>query len=357
MADEQGSFQDKTEEATPKRREDARGEGQVAHSMELASGAVLAASLGALLLAGGWMRTQLMAYMGQRLTVPSALSLDLDNVPDLLREGGSVAVLVLAPLLLAVAAAALLTHLGQVGALFSSKAIEPNWGRLNPIKGLGNLFSLRSLTELIKSLLKVALVGLAVWLVLRREVPALRMLVFAQPADLLPALVTAIVRMVAWVLGMLLVLALADLGYQRWDLARRLRMSVQEVREETKQTEGDPLLKRRQRGIQLETAYNRMIRDLPRADVVVTNPTHLAVALRYDSASMRAPRVLAKGRRLVAERIRLVAREHGIPVVEDQPLARALFKSCDVGDEIPGEFYRAVAELLAFVYRLRRRSA
>jgi flagellar biosynthetic protein FlhB len=199
-------------------------------------------------------------------------------------------------------------------------------------------------------------VGLAVWLALRRELPALRLLVFAAPSQLLPALGAAAARLAAWVLALLLALAAADMAYQRWDLARRLRMSVREVRDELRQTEGDPLLKRRQRSIQLDTAYNRMIRELPRADVVVANPVHLAVALRY-AAAMRAPVVLAKGRRLVAERIKELARSHGIPVIEDPPLARALFKSCGVGEEIPGELYRAVAELLAFVYRLRRRTA
>jgi flagellar biosynthetic protein FlhB len=260
-------------------------------------------------------------------------------------------------LLAAVAVAGLLTNLGQVGLLFSAKPLNPNWGRLNPIKGIAQLFSLRSLMELGKSLAKVSLVGLAVWMVLRREVPLLRQLVFNQPSELLPALGAGALRLTGWVLAMLLALALLDVTFQRWDLSRRLRMSVKEIREELKQTEGDPLLKRRQRGIQLETAYNRMIRELPSADVVVTNPVHLAVALSYKGGAMRAPRVLAKGRRLVAERIKEIARQHGIPVIEDKPLARALFKACAVGDEIPGELYRAVAELLAFVYRLKRRSA
>jgi len=355
MADE--SFQEKTQEATPKRREDARQEGQVARSMELASAAVLGAALGFFLLFGGWMQERLGTYARERFTLPARPALDLDNAPDLLVEAGAQALWVLGPLLAVLGAAALLAHGGQVGLLLTGKPLKPDWGRVNPLKGLAQMFSLRSLTELVKSLLKVGLVGLVAWAVVARELPAFQALVFAQPADILPALGSAVLRLTGWVLALLLVLAAGDVLFQRWDLSRRLRMSVQDIRDELKQTEGDPQLKRRIRGIQLETAYNRMLRELPRADVVVANPIHLAVALRYDPATMRAPVVLAKGRRLVAQRIKELAREHGIPVVEDKPLARSLFKACSVGEEIPGELYRAVAELLAFVYRMKRRSA
>ncbi len=356
MADEQ-SLQEKTQDATPKRRGDARREGQVARSLELASSAVLGAALGSFLLFGGWMREQLGQYLGARLTLPARLDLNLENTPALLQEAGGQAIQVLTPLLLALAGAALLAHVGQVGLVFTGKSLAPDWSRISPLNGLKQMFALRSLTELIKSLLKVGLVGFVAWLVIERELPALLGLVFADPAQFLPALGGVVVRMTGWVLALLLVLAAADVTFQRWDLSRRLKMSVQDVREEMKQSEGDPLLKRRQRGIQQETAYNRMIRDLPRADVVVANPIHLAVALQYDPAQMRAPRVIAKGRRLVAQRIKDIAREHGIPVIEDKPLARSLFKACAVGAEVPGELYRAVAELLAFVYRLKRRSA
>jgi len=357
MADEQGSFQEKTEEATPKRREDARNEGQVARSPELASALVLGAALGVFLLAGGWMKGQLMGYMGQRLQIPGQLALDVNNAPGLVREAGTMAILVISPLLLAVAAAGLLANMSQVGLLFTGKPISPSWSRIDPIQGFANLFSLRSLTELGKSLLKVALVALAAWLVLQREIPWLGQLVFLPVDGLLGALGAIVWRLTGWVLAMLLALAVLDVTFQRWDLSRRLRMTVQEIREEMKQSEGDPLLKQRQRSVQMDNAYNRMLRELPQADVVVANPIHLAVALRYEPGQMRAPRVLAKGRRLVAQRIKELAREHGIPVIEDKPLARALFKACAVGDEVPGELYRAVAELLAFVYRMKKRSA
>jgi flagellar biosynthetic protein FlhB len=357
MAEEQGSFQERTEEATPKRREDARREGQVARSPELASALVLGAALGVFLVAGGWMQGQLQQYMGQRMQFPAHVAVDLDNAPAILREAGALAVLVLSPLLLAVAAAGFLANASQVGILFTGKPIEPTWSRIDPIKGFANLFSLRSLTELGKSLLKVGVVALAVWIVLRKEIPWLGQLVFLPVDGLLPALGGIVWRMVGWVLALLLAIAVLDVSFQRWDLARRLRMSVQDIRDEMKQSEGDPQLKRRQRSVQMDTAYNRMLRELPQADVVVANPIHLAVALRYEPGQMRAPRVLAKGRRLVAQRIKDLAREHGIPVIEDKPLARALFKACAVGDEIPGDLYRAVAELLAFVYRMKKRSA
>jgi flagellar biosynthetic protein FlhB len=356
VADEQ-SQQEKTQEATPKRREDARQEGQVARSVELASTAVLGASLAFFMVFGGWMQKQMGDYLSARMVVPTHFDLNLESAPTLMQEAGGQAILVLAPFLLAVAAAALLAHIGQVGLLFTGKPLAPEWSRVNPLSGLKQLFALRSLTELIKSILKVGVVGLVAYLVIERELPGLRVLVFADPSQLIPVLGGAVMRLTGWVLALLLLLAAADVTFQRWDLSRRLKMSVQDVREEMKQSEGDPLLKRRQRNAQMDTAYNRMISDLPRADVVVANPVHLAVALQYDQSRMRAPRVIAKGRRLVAQRIKDIARENGIPVIEDKPLARSLFKACAVGDEIPGDLYRAVAELLAFVFRLKRRSA
>ena len=358
MADEQQQFQERTEEATPKRRQDARLEGQVARSMEFNSAAVLGAGMIALALSGPWMLRGIQQYMTRIYALPADLLVDTRTVPELLFQFGQQLVILLSPLMLAVMVAGVGSNLAQVGALFTTKTVEPKWSRLNPIKGIGNLFSARSLVELVKSLLKVGLVGLVVYLFLSRRLPEFLQFGYLEPERAGSLLAFSLLQMTAWALSLLLVMAVADFAWQRFDTSRQLRMTVQEVKEERKQTDGDPLIKGKLRNLQLQTAYNRMIADLPGADVVVTNPIHLAVALKYDPATMRAPRVIAKGRRKVAQRIKDLARENGIPVVENVPLARGLFKACDVGMEVPGELYRAVAELLAWVFRSReRRSA
>ena len=357
MAEARESFQERTEEATPKRREDARREGQVARSMELNSSAVLLMSLVSLLVSGSWMIQPLRSYLGASFRDATVLQLSAEGLREILAQSALVLLLVSAPLMLSVLAAGLLANIGQVGFLVSTKTLEPRLDKLNPIKGLRTLFSARSLAELVKSLLKIASVGLIVWLVLKSELPRFLLLIHDAPEQIMVQVAWALARLMGWALLLMLVLTVFDVAFQRWDFSRQLRMTVQEVKEERKQTEGDPSLKSRIRGLQLETAYNRMLADLPRADVVITNPIRLAVALKYEAERNRAPLVVAKGKRKMAERIRQVAREHGVPVVENRPLARALFRACEVGVEIPGELYRAVAEVLAFVLNMKRRSA
>lgn len=351
MADEQQSGQERTEQATPKRLSDARLEGQVARSMEVNSAAVLGAASLALWLSGPWMFEQLRLEMGRRILQVPRLEIDADGLVRLLTESAVLLLKLTAPVLLSVAVAGLLANLLQVGPLITGKPLMPQASRINPLKGLKNLVSARSLAELVKSLLKIVLVGVAVGLVLQASWPTLRLLSTAQPAQVLGEVSSTVLRVLASALAMLLVLALGDFLFQRWNHSRQMRMTLQEIKEERKQTDGNPQVKGRLRGLQMEAAYNRMIRDLPTADVVVANPIHLAVALKYDPDRMRAPKVVAKGRRKLAERIKALAREHGIPVVENKPLARGLFKTCDVGMEIPADLYRAVAELLAFVWR------
>lgn len=357
MADGQQSAQERTEQATSKRVEDARLDGQVARSMEVNSAAVLGAASLSLWFAGPWIFEELRLELGRRVLQIPRLDIDALALTNLLRESAILLLKLTAPVLLTVAAAGLLANIVQVGPLITAKPLMPDASRINPMKGIKNLFSARSLAELVKSLLKIALVGLAVGLVLKASWPVFRLLSATQPPEILSIVGGTVMRVLASALAMLLVLALADFLFQRWNHAKQLRMTVQEIKEERKQTDGNPQVKGRLRGLQMEAAYNRMIGELPTADVVVTNPTHLAVALRYDPQGMRAPKVIAKGRRKLAERIKAIAREHGIPVVENKPLARGLFKACDIGMEIPSDLYRAVAELLAFVWRTSGRKS
>lgn len=354
MADE---FQEKTEEPTPKKREDARLEGQVARSQELNSAAVLMAASLVFFLGGHRLLTGLGELVREAMIQAPRQSLEVADATRMMNESAMAVLSLCLPFLLTVLALALLASVSQVGFTFSTKPLMPKFDKLDPIKGLQQMLSMRSVVELVKSVLKVALMGWVCWLLLQSEMNGLLPLVYASPGAILGHVGGIVLKLLAAALALQLALGAGDLLFQRWDTTRKLRMTVQEIKEERRQSEGDPQVKSRLRSLQHDAAYNTMLREVTRADVVVTNPTHLAVAIKYDPERMNAPTVVAKGARLVAQRIRELARENGVPVIENKPMARALFKACEVGMEIPGELYRAVAELLAFVYRLGGRSA
>lgn len=352
--------QERTESATAKRRQEARQRGQVARSQELNAALVLLSGVGVFYLLGHVLVGNLVGLM--RLDLGSGLGGELTpaSVYQLIRETTFSVGMTLAPFMGVVMVVAYLSNLAQVGFLTNANGLAFKWERLNLATGVQRLLSpKRVLVEAFKSPLKVALVGYLVYLTL------------AQHAAEIPQLVDMeIPQSVAW-LGWLafqlairvslafVALAALDYGYQRWQLEQGLRMTREEVKEEMKQTEGNPTIKARIKGLQRQTAMHRMMSDVPKADVIVTNPIHFAVALRYDSASMKAPKVVAKGARLVAEKIVTVAKAHGVPIVEDAPLARALYKAVSIGDEIPIHLYKAVAEILAYVYQMagKRRAA
>jgi flagellar biosynthesis protein FlhB len=357
VAEKDSSFQERSEEATPKRREDARKDGQVARSMEVNSAAVLTGTLGALLVAGSWMRENILLFMQSTFLQVGSPDVSQHTVPALMTDGAILLLKVVSPVALGALVMGILANVGQFGFLVSSKQIEPDFGKLSPLKGLKKIFSMRTLMEAIKSVLKVAMTGLCIYLVLRATLPTLLDLVFESPIGIFHGVAAVGWKLLYAALAMLFALAIADFVFQRFDHSKQLRMTHQEIKEERKQSDGDPLLKSRQRGLAIEAAYNRMISDLPTADVVLTNPTTYAVALKYDADRHHAPFVVAKGKRLMAERIKAIAAEHSIPVIENKPLARRLFTLCDVGAVVPGELYKAVAEVLAFVFRQRRRQA
>ena len=255
--------------------------------------------------------------------------------------------------MLAILAAGVCAHVAQFGFLFTTESLTPKMSRLSPINGLKRLFSLRSLVELAKSVLKVVTVGTAAFILIRSELHVVPGLVLSSVVDILAFTGWVAFKICLGACGALIILAALDYAYQRWEHEKNLRMTKQEVKDEYKQTEGDPKVKARIRSIQLETARRRMMEAVPEADVVITNPTHLAVALRFDGTKMAAPCVVAKGAGHVAERIKQIAAEHGVPIVENRPLARTLIKTVDIGASIPAELYKAVAQILAYVYRLK----
>jgi flagellar biosynthetic protein FlhB len=352
MAEDQ--HQDRTEKPTPKRKQDARRKGQVAQSKEVAGVLILMLSLTLFTLAGAWMFAYLSQYLrGAFETIASAKIHEPAGAEVLLIQTAGIIFKLTLPVMGLALVAGLAGNVAQFGFVLSGHALTPKLSKLNPVSGLKRLFSLRSLVELIKSLLKIVLIGGVAFVVVQKELQVIPTLPHQSVFDILFFVGRVAFKIFFYVTVVLLVLAGLDYAYQRWEHERELKMTRQEVKDELKQTEGDPRVKARIRSIQMETARKRMLEAVPDADVVITNPTHLAVALQFDADTMAAPCVVAKGAGSVAERIRKIAAEHAIPVVENKPLAQTLFKTVDIGGSIPVELYRAVAEILAYVYRLK----
>jgi flagellar biosynthetic protein FlhB len=346
---------DKTEKPTPRRRRKAREEGSVARSMELNSAVLLLMGTVGILLFGSGIAAGVGNLCRCLLKASGEVSLTTSVLPTYLWEGASTLLALFLPFFAVLILAALASNLTQVGFLVTPKPLMPKLSRLSPLKGAQRFFSARSLVELAKSILKLVVVGLVVYLAIRAEFNRILELSALRPSLLLAEIgrLAGLVLLKAAIV--ILLIAMFDYAYTRYEYEKSLKMSKHEVKEEFRQTEGDPQVKSKIRGLQIRAALRRMMKKVPQADVVITNPIHIAVALKYDSKRDRAPIVLAKGARRVAERIKEIAREHDIPIVENPPLAQMLYKVVDIGQEIPAELYRAVAEILAFVYRLKRK--
>jgi flagellar biosynthetic protein FlhB len=265
--------------------------------------------------------------------------------------------IIMAPIMLAVFVVAILSNLMQVGFIFAWEPLAPKLSRISPIKGMGRVFSKQTMMELFKSVAKLVLVGVIAYWTVKGEMDNIVSIGGTGIIGIALYISKVIFKIFFFVCLAMIFLAALDYAFQKWQFEQQLKMTKQEVREEFKRTEGDPLVKSRIRRVQQEVARRRMMQEVPKADVVVTNPIHLALALRYDSAVMTAPRVVAKGAGHLAERIKTLAKEHNIPVVEDKKLAQDLYKMVDLGAEIPSIFFQAVAEVLAYVYRLKGKAA
>lgn len=349
------SFQERTEQATPKRREEARKKGQVAKSRELASVSVLLAGTFTLFWGSSYFFTKLILPLKYYLGNLHSIKLFQDNIQALMLLGVRQYLIFLAPLLLVLTAVAVLSNYFQIGTLFSAEPLKPKLSKISPLEGIKRLFSMQSLMEFVKSLLKLLIVGWIVYVTVKAELPQLVPLLDQSPIQIFTYFLS-ISFAIFWKTCLVMIfIAVLDYGFQRWQFEKNLRMTKQEVKEEYKQTEGDPQVKARIRSIQREMARKRMMAEVPEADVVITNPTRLAIALKYKAGSMEAPKVVAKGSGVIAEKIREIARKHRVPVVENKPLAQSLYKLVDVGSTIPEQLYQAVAEVFAYIYRLRGR--
>ena len=343
----------KSEAATPKRREEARQRGQVARSTELTSALSLLGILTVLNLSGSYMLQELTKVARYTWGGLGTFTFSETEVRRQILTFFLELLLVMGPLLLGAVVIGVAVNVLQFGFLFAPEAMQLRWENLSPARGFGRLFSRRTAVEVFKSFLKIGVIGLIAWLTIAGKVPQLMTLMNTDLVVFFTAVAgTASTIMLRVGLAML-AMALLDYFYQRWEFEESLKMSKQEIKDEHRQMEGDPLVKARIRRMQQAAARRRMFADLPNADVVITNPTHLAVALKYDGTTMDAPRVLAKGARLMAARIKAVAAEHNIPVMENKPLAQALYRAVPVGGQVPGAFFNAIAEVLAFVYQAK----
>jgi flagellar biosynthetic protein FlhB len=347
--------QAKTEKPTPKRRTKVRSEGSVAKSADLNSAVVLTIASLMLIWFGARLFEGLMQIMRGLFREMGSTEIRIDALPTYLAHGSWQISLLLAPLFLGVMAAGLAVNIGQVGFKVTGKAAYPKLSRVSPIQGFKRLFSVRSFVELAKSLLKLAIIGGVVYLSIADKLDDVYSL-SDMPVEVLAPIVGILLGRVFLIVSLsLLVIGALDFAYAKYEYEKSLKMTKEEVKEESRQSEGDPKVKSKIREIQFKSAFRRMMKRVPEADVVITNPTHLAVALRYDRAKSAAPVVVAKGARKVAERIKKIAQEHGIPIIENKPLAQVLFKTVDIGMEIPMDLYKAVAEVLAYVYRLKKK--
>lgn len=344
---------EKTEPASQKRLEQAREEGDVPRSREVATFTVLMAAGAGLWMTGESLIRQLSSALVSGLALTPEQVFDADVLINRILVDLVRVLLACLPLGVAVMVVALVSPLLVGGWLFSGKAVMPNFGKLNPINGIGNMFSANALVELFKAVAKALVVGLVAWLVVMKQKDAVIGLA-VEPLKLGTAhLLHILASSFLFIVGALGFIAAIDGPYQIWHYANKLKMTRQELIQESKESDGNPQIKAKIRQLQREMAKRRMMADVPTADVVVTNPTHYAVALKYDDGMRGAPRVVAKGTDEVAAKIREIAREHKVTMLEAPPLARALFKHTEIGDEIPEALYAAVAEVLAYVFQLR----
>lgn len=346
---------EKTEEPTDKRRADARKKGQVGRSQEISGAFVLLTGFFLLKLLGASIAQDIEAYTIQ-IYGHLNQTVDTETVMQLFIDAALVLIKTAFPVMLSIMLIGLGINLFQVGINFTMEPLEFKLDNLNPINGFGRIFSKRSLVELLKSLLKILIIGAFLYSFLSDEVMHMPEFIYLDLGSSMARMGELIFSLAFQIIAVYLVMAVADYAYQKWQTTQDLKMSKEDIKEEMKQTEGDPQIKGKIRQKQRQMAMARMMKEVPKADVIVTNPTHFAVALQYEKG-MQAPKVIAKGQDLVAQRIKQIAREAKVTIVENKPLARALYASVEIGGSVPPELYQSVAEVLAYVYRLKKRTA
>ena len=347
---------EKTEKATDKKRQDSRKKGQVLKSPDVTSAIVLLTVFLFLFFAAGMMRDRFFTFFKESFTKYVSLKeFNADTAIliyiDVLLEMA----FILLPIMLIAMAAAIGANLLQFGWLFTAEPLKFDLKKIDPIKGLKRIFSIRAIVELMKSILKITFIGTVTFLVVWMNIDKVLGLAFKSPWDALTTVGQLTATMGIAASFTLLFISILDFFYQKYDYEKNLKMSKQDIKDEHKNSEGDPIIKSRIKQQQREMAMRRMMQEIPDADVVITNPTHYAIAIKYDDGDMDAPIIVAKGVDFVAQKIKLIAKEHDIVMVENRPLARSLYDQVEIGDRIPEEFFKTIAEILAYVYRIQRK--
>ncbi len=344
---------DKTEKATPKKRQDARKKGQVAKSAEISGAVVLLSALLSLSMFGGFMKERFLSLFLDIFQNRMMMEVTAENVSKMFNEYGLQILILLAPLLGITFLLALVVNFAQVGFMATGEGITPKFSKINPIKGFKNIFSMRSFVEFLKSIFKLVLIAYLVYSTLWGEKESFASLSHIDAEGVFKFVAKLTMNLGIKIGAVLFIMAVLDYIYQKYEHEKSLKMSKQDIKDEYKKMEGDPIIKGKIRERQRRMAMQRMMQEIPKADVIITNPTHFAVALKYDGSQMEAPQIIAKGQDYVALRIRELAKEHGVMTMENKPLARALFQRTEIGDVVPADLFQAVAEVLAYVYKLK----
>lgn len=352
MSEDQG---EKTEQATDSRREEFRRQGNIAQTKELGACFLMLAAAGMVYVLGRFFFQNIFEVFNYAMGPQLVDTIRSGNFTEALKFSGYKILILVAPVSLMAAVISVVSTVVQTGFVQVEDALMPDLEKINPLSGFKRIISVRALVEGFKSFLKLLAIAVILYFLLKSEVTKIPLLINYDIEEIFKYIGGIIVRLFGGVGTLMLILSAADYFFQRYDLEKKMMMTKQEVKEESKSREGDPLIKSRIRRMQRERASRRMMDAIPKADVVITNPTHIAVVLKYD-ANLPAPQIVAKGADLIAEKIKAIAREHNIPIVENKPLARTIFKTIKIGQVIPRELFVAVAEVLSYVYKLRRRA-
>ena len=348
--------EEKTEKATPKKRKDQRKEGNVLQSKEIGIAASVLGIFAAMRLLLGFISENIFSYTGSVFEELGSTYVTTDNIMTIWVDVITVFGITVGPVCLIAIFLGIIPTIAQTRGLFTMKALKPKFSRLNPLSGIKKLFSLQSIVGILKGLIEVIIISVVIYNEIRDRLPKFVMLIDTGVAAGVTYALVTIFDLVMLICIMLVFVAAADFLFQWWQFEKKLKMSKQEVKEEFKQMEGDPQIKSKIKQRQQQMATQRMMHDVPKADVVVRNPTHFAVALKYDQDKNNAPQVLAKGKDLIALRIVQIAEENDVMTIENPPLAMSLYSMVDVGREIPAELYNAVAEVLTVVYREKHKT-
>jgi flagellar biosynthetic protein FlhB len=355
MAEDSG--QEKSEKPTAKKRSDARKDGTVAKSTEVNSVLVLLLGILLLRITGPAMLGEIKGFIGYCFEFSAIPEMSEQRLIDIAREALVFLIKIILPFAGTIMIAGLLANILQIGLMFTTKPLMPKFSKINPLKGLMQKFSMKTVVEMVKNILKVSVIGYVAYITVKSEYELLIVLADTSVMTIWNFITAATFNIFIRIIVVLIIIAILDYSYQRYQHEKKLKMTKQEIKDENKQMEGDPQVKGRIRSLQREMARRRMMGEVPKATVVVTNPTHIAIALLYEPQKNDAPVVVAKGKQLIAQQIKKIAAEHGVPMVEDKPLARAMYDKIEVGFPIPTEFFTAVAEIMAYVFKLKNKKA